>query len=926
NIDTDCTVGLLQPLTDVVVAPPGTKPAQTKPVEQSKQNESNQSLAQLLIGTFRNLIPTQSPNKHVTGIEDDDSKRLALLQKLSKKRSPLICRVHRLKPPEPVNSADKLLLQPYNVFVRRCWVPDLDTKDLFLCKLRRGPTPPDTTKSTSKEDDKKSSDGRKESVYARLIIVEGILEELSDIMKEYVNKETFKQKTGHLIILVSDAVRTILGRKVGGRVCLEFVTSASSQVVSGIEFSPLGHWEDSDPNEKENDVETLCRRYIATQVETHPLVLSSGAVLPVSDSRSVLATLSPPETEYAVLDPERVRRCRFTFKERLNVHLPVLDDDMIKEETSSLYLCLYHSNDSNWSKLATLFSEGVTSLELSLKLTPLAATLLPLRSNLCADNVLILGSAGSGKTSLVRAICRHLRQPPHYIHSTYVQCKQLKGKSVETLHKMVTQWLNECIYYQPAVLVLDDLASIAGVGNGMPGDEETNYFTRIAAMLNRLITQRQTMNCISVIATAPSVLKLNSYLVASRGVHVFNTHLQIPELHENDRVEILKHLASHRSDTKSDSLESIDWNDIANRTDGFVVQDLADLVNKSVFEAFKRAGSDGNVQQAELCEQDIEEGLKNSIPLLQRGVQLFDGEALTWDDVGGLSEVKQVLIEVLQWPSQYPEVFENAPLRHQTGLLLYGAPGTGKTLLAGAVAHECNLRFISVKGPELLSKYIGASEEGVRNIFHKAQSAKPCVLFFDEFDSLAPRRGHDSTGVTDRVVNQLLTQLDGVESLRGVWVMAATSRPDMIDPALLRPGRLDRAVLCPLPDKAARLSILLALSRKLTMSHDVDLEEIAVQAEGFTGADLQAVLYTAQLAAVEQTIPSESDLGDDIQVESSCPVVTQKHLRTALRDTRPSLSDAEKLKYTLIYERFARSRGGNSAEDMASMPQRATLA
>ena len=194
----------------------------------------------------------------------------------------------------------------------------------------------------------------------------------------------------------------------------------------------------------------------------------------------------------------------------------------------------------------------------------------------------------------------------------------------------------------------------------------------------------------------------------------------------------------------------------------------------------------------------------------------------------------------------------------RSGLLLYGYPGCGKTLLASAVAGECGLNFISVKGPEILNKYIGASEKSVRDLFERAEAARPCVLFFDEFDSIAPKRGHDSTGVTDRVVNQLLTQMDGAEGLSGVYILAATSRPDLIDPALLRPGRLDKSLVCGLPDLDDRLDILRALSKKLRISPDVlsssnsqeNLAEVARRTEGYSGADLQAVIYNAHLEAI----------------------------------------------------------------------------
>ncbi|KIO34777.1 hypothetical protein M407DRAFT_64085, partial [Tulasnella calospora MUT 4182] len=190
--------------------------------------------------------------------------------------------------------------------------------------------------------------------------------------------------------------------------------------------------------------------------------------------------------------------------------------------------------------------------------------------------------------------------------------------------------------------------------------------------------------------------------------------------------------------------------------------------------------------------------------------------------------------------------------------LLYGFPGCGKTLLASAVAKECGLNFISVKGPELLNKYIGASEKSVRDIFERATAAKPCVLFFDEFDSIAPKRGHDSTGVTDRVVNQMLTQMDGAEGLEGVYVLAATSRPDLIDPALLRPGRLDKSLLCNMPDEEERLEILQALSQKISISDSVSLRALAEETEGYSGADLQAIMYNAHLEVVHEAVAADT--------------------------------------------------------------------
>ncbi|XP_045592696.1 peroxisomal ATPase PEX1 [Procambarus clarkii] len=251
---------------------------------------------------------------------------------------------------------------------------------------------------------------------------------------------------------------------------------------------------------------------------------------------------------------------------------------------------------------------------------------------------------------------------------------------------------------------------------------------------------------------------------------------------------------------------------------------------------------------------DVAAALEGYIPLALRGLALSEKKSTVNLGIGGLAEASSILEETLTWPSTYPNLFSKITLRLRSGVLLYGPPGCGKTLLANTVTANCSLNLISVKGPELLSKYIGASEEAVRNAFERASSAKPCVLFFDEFESIAPRRGHDSTGVTDRVVNQLLTQMDGVEGLTGVYILAATSRPDLIDPALLRPGRLDKCVFCPIPSLSDREEILQVLSEAVELGEDVDWSQVARSTENFTGADLQSVLSTAQVLVAQEAL------------------------------------------------------------------------
>ena len=285
-----------------------------------------------------------------------------------------------------------------------------------------------------------------------------------------------------------------------------------------------------------------------------------------------------------------------------------------------------------------------------------------------------------------------------------------------------------------------------------------------------------------------------------------------------------------------------------------------------------------------------------------------------------------------------------APLRLRTGLLLYGPPGCGKTHIVHAAVAAVGARLIAVKGPELLNKYIGASEAAVRDLFARAAAAAPCVLFFDEFDAIAPPRGHDSTGVTDRVVNQLLTELDGVEGLKGVTVLAATSRPDLVDAALLRPGRLDRLVRCGAPDAAARGAILRAAARRVPLAPDADLGALAgAPTEGLTGADLAALLAEAQLAAVHEELEAReaavrlqqqaSDAGfgsigggDGASASTSGgapPVVAMRHLRHALARARPSLPASERARLEAIYARFNAGRDPELANRRAAEERQA---
>jgi len=270
--------------------------------------------------------------------------------------------------------------------------------------------------------------------------------------------------------------------------------------------------------------------------------------------------------------------------------------------------------------------------------------------------------------------------------------------------------------------------------------------------------------------------------------------------------------------------------------------------------------------------------------------------SVNWADVGGLTDVKQELQEAVEWPIKKPEVFKRVGIRPPKGILLFGPPGCGKTMLAKAVATESEANFISIKGPELFSKWVGESEKAIREVFRKGRTAAPSIVFFDELDSVVPRRGmgFGDSGVSERVISQLLTEMDGIESLVNVVIIGATNRPDIIDQAILRPGRFDRLIYVPAPDHATRLNILKIHTRNMPLARDVDLEQIAHQAAGYSGADLEAVSREAGLISLRRDIDTKS--------------VTIEDFRDALERVRPSVTPDMENWYQGFTKRFKKER------------------
>ena len=535
---------------------------------------------------------------------------------------------------------------------------------------------------------------------------------------------------------------------------------------------------------------------------------------------------------------------------------------------------------------------------------------------LCSS-ILLTGGIGSGKTSLAQNLCQRLRED-YLFNATYFSCRKMVTDEtrVSAIRETLTRLFMSALWCARlgghSVVVLDDLDKICPVETELQVGNDNGRSRQVTELVCAIVREYcGTQLGVALIATAQSKDSLNNIMI---GGHIVGdivslkapdkerrrmileqfVHIGGPSRITDGHVNSRGRYGSDSNDTNSESWldpsnpssrpgssassasddfqisPNLDLLDVAGNTDGYMPADLVLLVSRARNEALIRTLGSVADSMLTLNRADFEAALKNFTPSSLRNVTLTHSTT-TFSSIGGLRSTRNTLLETLLYPTKYAPIFARSPLRLRSGLLLYGYPGCGKTLLASAVAGECNLNFISVKGPEILNKYIGASEKSVRDLFERAQAAKPCVLFFDEFDSIAPKRGHDSTGVTDRVVNQMLTQMDGAEGLEGVYVLAATSRPDLIDPALLRPGRLDKSLLCDMPDAQDREDILTAVSEKLNLRSEVSAQKrsIAQKTGGFSGADLQALMYNAHLEAIHDLLGDNFDGVPDKSFRSS---------------------------------------------------------
>jgi transitional endoplasmic reticulum ATPase len=472
--------------------------------------------------------------------------------------------------------------------------------------------------------------------------------------------------------------------------------------------------------------------------------------------------------------------------------------------------------------------------------------------------VLLHGPPGCGKTLIARAVAHETNA--HFLH---INGPEIIDKWYGASEKHLRGFFEEAGRHAPSILFIDEIDAIAPKREEMSGDRQVER--RVVAQLLALMDGLEARGEVVVIAATNIPNTLDPAL---RRPGRFDREIAISVPDKDGRREILDiHTRGMPLQVLSEETGTgVDLDRLAAITHGFVGADLEALGREAAMSALRRLMPNMDFTQAripyetlmalEVTTDDFLAALTEVEPSAIREV-FTEVPDVGWTDVGGLEDVKQLLVEAVEWPLRHAEVFAHAGIRPSKGILLHGPPGTGKTLLAKAVARESEANFIAVKGPQLLSKWVGESERGVREVFHKARQAAPCIVFFDEIDALAPRRGGSDNQVTERVVSQLLTELDGIEELKGVTVLAATNRLDRVDPALLRPGRFDFLAELPTPDAEARLDILRIHTREIPLATDVSLEALAEETEGLTGADLEALCRQAAMLAVREFLAND---------------------------------------------------------------------
>jgi transitional endoplasmic reticulum ATPase len=521
--------------------------------------------------------------------------------------------------------------------------------------------------------------------------------------------------------------------------------------------------------------------------------------------------------------------------------------------------------------------------------------------------VLLHGPPGTGKTLVAKAVAHETNANFYTIGGPEIMSK-FYGESEERLREIFKKAEENA----PAIIFIDEIDSIAPKREEVSGEVER----RVVAQLLSLMDGMSSRGKVVVIGATN---RINAIDPALRRPGRFDREIEIGVPDKEGRLEILQ------IHTRGMPLEKdVDLEVIANMSHGFVGADLQAVAKEAGIRALRKV-----LPEIDLTTENIPSDILKKIVVTMDDflsvIKEIEPSALRevfveipdvkWDDIGGLADVKQELQEAVEWPLKYQGLFLHSDATPPKGILLYGPPGTGKTLMAKAAAHESEANFISIKGPELLSKWVGESEKGVREIFRKARQAAPCIVFFDEIDAIAPNRGGmgSDSHVTERVISQLLTELDGLEVLSNVIIIAATNRPDIIDAALLRPGRFDRLLYVAPPDKESRIQIFKIHTSKKPLADDVKIETLAAHTEGYTGADIAALASAAVMLALRGHIEKYKDPKKAESAKTELKI-HMKHFEEAMKKIRP-LSKHEIETYRSIAERFGKPELTNEVID-----------
>jgi transitional endoplasmic reticulum ATPase len=519
--------------------------------------------------------------------------------------------------------------------------------------------------------------------------------------------------------------------------------------------------------------------------------------------------------------------------------------------------------------------------------------------------VLLHGPPGTGKTLLAKAVANETNSNFSAIGGPEIMSKYY-GESEEKLRSIFEQAEKNA----PSIIFIDEVDSIAPKRDEVSGEVER----RIVAQLLSLMDGMTSRGKVVVIAATNRVDAIDPAL---RRPGRFDREIEIGVPNRDGRLEVLQIHTRGMPLEKDVNLEKL-----ADISHGFVGADLQALAKEAAIRALRRVLPEINLSSESIPldilrkivvrMQDFMDVIKEMEPSAMREV-FVEVPDIKWEDIGGLSSIKQELQEAVEWPLKYNQIFTYSDATPPKGILLYGPPGTGKTLMAKAAANESEANFISVKGPELLSKWVGESEKGVREIFRKARQAAPCIIFFDEMDAITPARGGSfgDSHVTERVISQFLTELDGLEILTNVVVIGATNRPDIIDPALLRPGRFDRILYVPPPDRDSRLQIIKIHTKKKHLAEDVNIDQLADDTDGYTGADIASLSSAAVMLALREHVSKYKDPKEAEKHKEELKI-QMKHFEAAIKKIRP-LSLQELNMYKTISEQFGKpqmSRAG----------------